>query len=252
MFELSARQIQKIQDFQRNEIERLASDRQFALDCSKLEHYSRIGEWIPPSKSGRVLELGCGPGKYAAMLASIGHEVVGVDPFPFEDTWKVLRRYREVELTSGIFAESLPFADASFDYVTCMGALLYFKDANKAAAEIRRVLRPGGRLLVRTINRRNLYRVVRGRNIDPATNNAYTPDELTDFLTQSGFTVRQHFTHGLYSPFFSMQFWYLLNGLVSINAQQWMSDIVPKSLRTVVTIFAELRDSNLEPRAGTE
>jgi ubiquinone/menaquinone biosynthesis C-methylase UbiE len=242
MFELSARQLQKIQDFQRNEIERLASDRQFALDHSKLEHYSKIGEWIPQSKSGRVLELGCGPGKYAAMLASIGHDVVGVDPLPF-DTWDVIRRHRRLDLKSEVFAESLPYGDASFDYVACMGALLYFKDANKAIAEIRRVLKPGGRLIVRSINRRNLYRLVRGRNIDPATNNAYTPNELSDFLLQNGFSVRQLFTHGFYSPFLSMQYWYLVNGVVSINTQQQMSDIVPKSLRTVVTIFAELIDS---------
>jgi ubiquinone/menaquinone biosynthesis C-methylase UbiE len=177
---------------------------------------------------------------------------VGVDPIPFEDTWSVIRRYRQVELTSGVSAESLPFADASFDYVACMGALLYFKDANKAAAEIRRVLRPGGRLLVRTINRRNLFRVVRGRDIDPATNNAYTPDELADFLSRSGFTVREHFMTGVYSPFFSMQYWYLLNGTLSIGAQQRISDIVPRSLRTVVTIFAELSDPKPKPLDGAE
>ena len=248
MFELSARQAQKIHAFQRSEIERLASDRQFAVDCSRLEHFSKVGEWISPDRLGRVLELGCGPGRYVAMLASMGHDVVGVDPLTF-DTWDLILRSRRVELKSEISAESLPYSDASFDYVACMGALLYFKDASKAVAEIRRVLRPGGRLVVRNINRKNLYRVVRGRNIDPATDNAYTPEELTEFLSQNGFRVRQYFTHGLYSPFLSMQYWYLLNGVLSIDTQQRISDLVPSSLRTTVTVFAEYGGSASETLA---
>ncbi len=246
MFELSARQAKNIHDFQQNEIEQLASDRQFALDRSTMEHFSRIGDWIPFDRAGRVLELGCGPGRYAAMLASIGHDVVGVDPLSY-DTWDMIRRRRQLELKSEVFAESLPYADASFDYVACMGALLYFKDANKAIAEIRRVLKPGGRLIVRNINRRNLYRLVRGRNIDPATNNAYTPDELSDFLSRNGFAVRKQFTHGFYSPFLSMQYWYLLNGVLSIDTQRRMSNLTPRSMRTTITIFAELSSSSPKP-----
>jgi ubiquinone/menaquinone biosynthesis C-methylase UbiE len=246
MFELSARQTKNIHDFQKNEIERLASDRQFALDCSKMEHFSKIGDWIPFDRTGRVLELGCGPGRYAAMLASIGHDVVGVDPLPY-DTWDVIRRHRQLELKSDVFAESLPYADASFDYVACMGALLYFKDASKAIAEIRRVLKSGGRLIVRNINRRNLYRLVRGRNIDLATNNAYTANDLSEFLSRNGFAVRQLFTHGFYSPVFSMQYWYLLNGVLSIDAQQRISNLIPRSMRTTVTVFAELDLSSPKP-----
>ena len=42
MFELSSWQSQKIHDFQRSEIARLASDRQFAVDCAKLEHSQKL------------------------------------------------------------------------------------------------------------------------------------------------------------------------------------------------------------------
>ena len=152
--------------------------------------------------------------------------------------------HRQVELRSEVLAESLPYANASFDYVACMGALLYFKDAIKAVAEIRRVLRPRGRLVVRNINRRNLYRVLRGRNIDPATINAYSPKELAQFLSQNGFTVRNCFTHGLYAPFLSMQYWSSLNGVLSIGAQQFISNLLPRPFRTTVTAFAELSDGN--------
>ena len=88
MFQLTARQAKKIHCFQRNEIMRLANDRQFAAACSLRPHYSRIGAWLPPGGRGRVLEIGCGPGLYVAMLASMGYDVVGVDPTKFE-TWEI-------------------------------------------------------------------------------------------------------------------------------------------------------------------
>lgn len=238
MFELSPKQMSRIHAFQKAELERLASDREFAITCSRMEHFSKVGEWISPDRPGRVLELGCGPGRYAAMLASSGHEVVAVDPLPY-DTWGVISQHRNVEFASDVFAEKIPYPDNSFDYVACMGALLYFKDAQKAISEIRRVLKLEGRLVVRNINRRNLYRVIRGRHIDPATNNAYTAAELEAFLSANGFVVRRHFSHGLYSPFFSQQYWYLLNGPISDDMQQRISNLVPASLRTTVSVFAE-------------
>jgi ubiquinone/menaquinone biosynthesis C-methylase UbiE len=238
MFELSAKQMSRIHAFQKEELERLAADKDFAVASSRLEHFSKVGDWISADKPGRVLELGCGPGRYAAMLASMGHAVVAVDPIAY-DTWSVILQHRKVDFASDVFAENIPYPDNSFDYVACMGALLYFRDAQKAISEIRRVLKPDGRLVVRNINRRNLYRVVRGRNVDPATNNAYTADELEAFLRENGFVVRHHFTHGLYMPFFPQQYWYLLNGPLSNEMQQRISNMVPASLRTTVTAFAE-------------
>lgn len=234
---LRPRQIASIHAFQRAEIERLVSDREFAIACSRMPQYSRIGHWLPLNQRGRVLELGCGPGRYVAMLASMGHDVVGVDPYSY-DTWSLIQQHRRVELEKGVFAESLPFPTASFDHVACMGALLYFKNAVDAMSEVRRVLRPSGRLIVRNINRNNLFRLMRRRNIDPATTNAYSATELVQFLTSCGFSVNEHFTHGFYSPIFSMQYWYLLNGILSDRVQQVMSDWTPESLRTTVTAFA--------------
>ena len=151
MFELSARQAKNIHDFQQNEIEQLASDRQFALDRSTMEHFSRIGDWIPFDRAGRVLELGCGPGRYAAMLASIGHDVVGVDPLSY-DTWDMIRRRRQLELKSEVFAELLPVRGCQLRLCCMHGRVAVFQGRQQGNRRNSRVLKPGGRLIVRNIN----------------------------------------------------------------------------------------------------
>jgi ubiquinone/menaquinone biosynthesis C-methylase UbiE len=55
--------------------------------------------------------------------------------------------------------ESIPFADESFDVVLALGVLEYV-DAERALSEIRRVLRPDGRLLVSMLNPMSPYRFV--------------------------------------------------------------------------------------------
>src|SRR5262245_49857831 len=133
---LTSRQMATIDAFQRAEIERLACDREFAIACSRMPQYSRIGDWLPPDRSGRVLELGCGAGRYVAMLANMGYAVVGVDPLSY-DTWTLILQHQQVVLESDIFAELLPFPTGSFDHVACMGALLYFRSAVDAMSEVR-------------------------------------------------------------------------------------------------------------------
>lgn len=99
----------------------------------------------------RVLEIGCGTGNLtiAAKRAYPSVEVVGCDPDPL-----ALRRARRKALTlSGIrfergYAQRLPYADGEFDRVLSSMMLHHLDDAAKtaAAAEVFRVLRPGGRL----------------------------------------------------------------------------------------------------------
>jgi ubiquinone/menaquinone biosynthesis C-methylase UbiE len=54
-------------------------------------------------------------------------------------------------------AEALPFPDRSFDYVVAVGSLEHFMEPRKAAREIRRVARPGARVLLIVPNRRWLF-----------------------------------------------------------------------------------------------
>jgi ubiquinone/menaquinone biosynthesis C-methylase UbiE len=99
----------------------------------------------------RVLEIGCGTGNVAVRVkrADPGADVVGIDPDPLA----LARAQRKARGLSGIrferaYAQELPFADGEFDRVLSSMMLHHLDDDVKAgaAAEIHRVLRPGGTL----------------------------------------------------------------------------------------------------------
>ncbi|MDP3853731.1 class I SAM-dependent methyltransferase [Phenylobacterium sp.] len=105
---------------------------------------------IVPLASGRVLELGIGMGLNLALYdADKVESVAGVDPAAeLRSLAQAAPRDPRlaVTVTDGT-AEALPFADASFDCVVCTFTLCSVHTPQKALAEARRVLKPGGRFL---------------------------------------------------------------------------------------------------------
>jgi ubiquinone/menaquinone biosynthesis C-methylase UbiE len=97
---------------------------------------------------GNMLEIGAGTGVNFAYIPA-GVHWTGVDPNPQSPRYireAARRSGREFEFRQAS-AESLPFADASFDSVASTLALCSVRDPVLALDEIRRVLRPGGQLL---------------------------------------------------------------------------------------------------------
>lgn len=229
-----------IEKFQRDEILELASVSDKDIPSKILRpHYTGIGEWLHSDLHGRVLELGCGPGRFVAILAALGYDVVGVDPVPYA-LWDEIKAHCAVEFRDGISAENLPFEDNSFDHVACISALLYFDDAEQSLREIRRVLKPGGRLYVRTVNSDNLRRKFSRQNIDPAAKNYFNEAGLKKFLTDGGFSVNKTFTYGFFPPIFSGYWWYLMNGTIPFKIQELLSALTPMRYRVNVMAYAEL------------
>jgi ubiquinone/menaquinone biosynthesis C-methylase UbiE len=116
----------------------------------------------------RVLDIGCGPGFFARMLAqAVGAEgsVVGIDAAPemIEYAGRKARGLANCRFQPGT-AESLAFPDASFDVVVSSLMVHHLPDEIrlKAAREMRRVLRPGGTVLLAdfTIPERGGWRLV--------------------------------------------------------------------------------------------
>ena len=105
--------------------------------------------WVPQAK-GDVLELGVGSGLNLAFYdAARVHEVVGIDPSApllARAQARVAGAPVPVELVEAA-CEALPFTAARFDTVLTTYVLCSVTDAARALAEVRRVLRPGGRLL---------------------------------------------------------------------------------------------------------
>jgi demethylmenaquinone methyltransferase/2-methoxy-6-polyprenyl-1,4-benzoquinol methylase len=96
-----------------------------------------------PADRGHVLDVATGTGLVAVELLARGFRVTGLDRSP--DMLAVARdRFgHAVELVEGT-AESLPFADASFDHLTFTYLLRYVEDPGATLAELARVVRPGG------------------------------------------------------------------------------------------------------------
>ncbi len=102
---------------------------------------------VAPAAGGRALDAGCGTGFQATLLAELGWRSHGVDIAGGLLT-VARRRLSDTALVRGT-VEALPYADACFDVVVCCGSTLSFvDDPEHALAEIARVLRPGGRVLL--------------------------------------------------------------------------------------------------------
>ncbi|MBL9172289.1 MAG: class I SAM-dependent methyltransferase [Verrucomicrobiales bacterium] len=100
---------------------------------------------------GRVLDLGCGAGPTLLELRRRGIDCVGVDASA--DMLEYAgQRLREHGLDSSGLLQSdcrqTPFPDAHFDAVLCIGVISYLPDYELALREIRRILKPGGLLII--------------------------------------------------------------------------------------------------------
>ncbi|MFI6953370.1 class I SAM-dependent methyltransferase [Nocardia sp. NPDC050408] len=112
--------------------------------------YRRLAELSGAGPGDRALDIGCGTGYLTRRLASVAATVVGLDP-----SAAVLERARRITAepnctyTVGV-AESLTAEDDSFDVVANCLMLHHLPEDLRATAltEMRRVLRPGGRLLI--------------------------------------------------------------------------------------------------------
>lgn len=95
----------------------------------------------------RALDVGCGKGHWTRLVRRLlpaDAELFGVDREP---VWIEEARRRGGATFSVATGDTLPFPDASFDLVTCQTLLIHVPDVPAVLAEMRRVLRPGGRLL---------------------------------------------------------------------------------------------------------
>lgn len=95
---------------------------------------------------GVALDAACGTGRHAAHLASLGHTVIGVDATP-EMLAVAREKLPEAELHEADLRD-LPLPDDSVDLVVCGIALSHVPDLAPVLAELVRVLRPNGHLVL--------------------------------------------------------------------------------------------------------
>lgn len=105
-----------------------------------------VHEALADVRAGRALDAACGTGRHAAHLVASGHSTVGVDRSAA--MLAVARRsVPKAEFRTGDLA-ALPLEDGAVDAAVCALALTHLPDPTPAIAELARVVRPGGRIVL--------------------------------------------------------------------------------------------------------
>lgn len=144
----------------------------------------------PPA---RILDAGCGVGRYTIPLAMREYEVMGVDisSFAITELDNVrLRRNMKMGLAAADVCH-LPFRDNTFDAVVAFGVLQHLLEEERRAVplEFARVLVPGGTIVIEVLGREDMR--MGGREVEPTTflrstgsvYHYFDPDEIKDIFS---------------------------------------------------------------------
>jgi ubiquinone/menaquinone biosynthesis C-methylase UbiE len=165
-----------------------------------VEH-ARLWRWalthVTIQPEATILDVGCGGGKTVHMLAHAapGGKVYGVDYS--QDVLRLARRVNQALIRDGRvkvrqgMVSSLPFSDHTFDLVTAFETHLFWPDLVADLREVRRVLKPGGTLLM--ASEAYKHESFEERNARWARlagfHNLHTPEETREYLTEAGYTA---------------------------------------------------------------
>ena len=134
---------------------------------------------------GRGIEIGVGSGRFAAPL---GIEV-GIDPSPAMLAYAATRGIKAIEAA----AENLPFTAGSFDYALVVTTICFVDSPANMLAETRRVLKPGGRLVIGFIDRESdLGQDYLAHQVESVFYRAatfYSAAEVGHLVRQAGFSI---------------------------------------------------------------
>jgi len=129
----------------------------FFATILRREYVNDIVDYV---ENGLALDIGCGNGEYLLRLKSIGWKCKGVE---FNDKAVSICLSNGLDIFQGDL-KSAKFGSSTFDLVTAHHLLEHVPDPNELFSEISRLLKPGGRLLIRTPNAKALGRSWFGTN----------------------------------------------------------------------------------------
>lgn len=135
-----------------------------------------------------VLEAGSGEGYGANMIADVAARVLGLD-YDATAAAHVLGAYPRVTMLRGNL-DRLPLSDASIDVVVNFQVIEHLWDQAAFLAEVQRVLRPGGTLLISTPNRIT-FSPGRDTPLNPFHTRELNADELTELIIGAGLEVEE-------------------------------------------------------------
>lgn len=146
-------------------------------DARRHYEWPAVRDALPPVDGARVLDAGCGPGHYSALLARDGAEVVGVDASEAMVAEATERHGDAATFLRGDLAGPIDGLDAgSFDLVVCQLTLEHVRDWGPVMAEFARLLDDGGRLVVSTDHPFSTYYVIEHEDPEVGSADAESAD----------------------------------------------------------------------------
>jgi ubiquinone/menaquinone biosynthesis C-methylase UbiE len=151
----------------------------------------------------RSLDVACGPGLVVLAFARVVASAVGLDTTAaMLDRARVLQQRQSLRNAEWVHGDvyELPFPDQSFDIVTCRFAFHHFLQPKNALAEMARVTRPGGRIVVCDgvasdyLSKASAFNAFE-RMRDPSTVRFLTAGELRKLCADTGLSIEQERTY---------------------------------------------------------
>ena len=141
---------------------------------------------------GRLLDIGCGGGRFMNRMKRLGWEVEGID-FDEKATGKITARYGMKTYTGDLVESKLP--DGYFDAITLSHTIEHLVNPERTLRECMRILKPGGRLVVVTPNVESTGATLFGpfwRGWEPPRHlHMFSVKTLKSFLSKAGFDVTE-------------------------------------------------------------
>jgi SAM-dependent methyltransferase len=147
-----------------------------------LRRFAETG-WVPRDLSGkRVLEAGCGAGRFTRILAEAGARLVTFDYSAAVDTCRENNQHfpNIAFLQCDIF--DMPFRPRIFDYVFCHGVLQHTPDPKGAFMALSQIVRPGGRISVDVYRKDGLIRPWKSKYLWRPLTTRMRPERLLSIL----------------------------------------------------------------------
>lgn len=149
---------------------------------------------------GEVLDIGCCDGYFTQFILknSKARHITGIDVLDHAITYAQKRYKKEKRLSFQLGeAHGLSFKDKSFDHIFCLEALEHVEDPLVVLKEMKRVLKPKGKIYILIPAENMLFKIIwsvwthyRGKIWDGSHLHQYENDEVLGYIKKAGFTVR--------------------------------------------------------------
>ncbi len=155
----------------------------------------KVRAWLTPG--ARVLDIGCHQGEFLEKLGAVIGSSAGLDPLA---TTRETPRYR---IVAQPFVEPVDFPAGSFDAIILLATLEHIREKAPLAREARRLLAPGGRLIMTVPSPRvddivhTLVRLGLADGMSLEEHHGFKPEDTRDIFEAAGLQLEAHETFQL-------------------------------------------------------